>query len=294
MQHLLIGDNAFIGVSHLSQLRARERLTQLDLSSYLRVVGAAIKEAATGFSFTVHPTNTELLKGLSDSGLLSEDFELYPVLPYAARYVRLMNEKGTGGLLSETLSSMHLAEKAKALLKGGFSAVTFDPTGLLTAYLDVELSNILKIPHAKIHSVLLHEVITDLGVSFQTSTLFEKFTQHIRSKYNAKPGFVTRNFARFVKFAESSEMSLTDLTVMTPMNSIGFQMVPSKTACESCLPTMSGEVIAMSILASGFLKLEEAVTYLGKLPELAGVVVGVSTEEHARETFSRLNSLLKR
>jgi hypothetical protein len=293
MQHLLIGDNAFIGISHLSQLKARERLAQLDLDSYLRVVGTAIQEAATGFSFSVHPTNTELLKSLSDSGLLSEEFELYPVLPYAARYVRLMNEKGTGGLLSETLSSMNLADKAKTLLKGGFSAVTFDPAGLLATYLDMELSNILKIPHAKIHSVLLHEVITDLGVSFQASTLFEKFTQHIRSQYDAKPGFVTRNLARFVKFAESSKLSLTDLTVMTPMNRIGFQMAPSRTACESCLPTMNGEVIAMSILAGGFLKLEEAVTYLSKLPELTGVVVGVSTEEHARETFSRLKLLLK-
>ena len=44
-------------------------------------------------------------------------------------------------------------------------------------------------------------------------------------------------------------------------------------------------VIAISVLAAGYLKLPEAVDYIAGLPNVKGVAVGVSKEEHARETF---------
>ena len=44
-------------------------------------------------------------------------------------------------------------------------------------------------------------------------------------------------------------------------------------------------VIAMSVLASGYLDPAEAAEYIKKLPNLTGIVVGVSKEKHASETF---------
>ena len=41
----------------------------------------------------------------------------------------------------------------------------------------------------------------------------------------------------------------------------------------------------MSTLAAGYLKPEEAYEYLFSLPNIKSVVVGVSTREHAEETF---------
>ena len=75
---------------------------------------------------------------------------------------------------------------------------------------------------------------------------------------------------------------------MTPFNSIGFQMSPSREACELCLSGLSdADVIAMSIMAGGYLNLDQAFQYLRTLPKLSGVAIGASSKEHAEETFRK-------
>jgi hypothetical protein len=44
-------------------------------------------------------------------------------------------------------------------------------------------------------------------------------------------------------------------------------------------------LIAISILAAGYLKLDDAMEYIASLPNVKGAAVGVSKEKHARETF---------
>jgi hypothetical protein len=51
-------------------------------------------------------------------------------------------------------------------------------------------------------------------------------------------------------------------------------------------------VIAISILAAGYLSPSEAIDYLATLPNIKGVAVGVSKESHARETFKLLKEKL--
>jgi hypothetical protein len=51
-------------------------------------------------------------------------------------------------------------------------------------------------------------------------------------------------------------------------------------------------VIAMSILASGFLTLRDSLEYLREHPEIKSFVVGVSTQEHAMETFPEMRKIL--
>ena len=66
-------------------------------------------------------------------------------------------------------------------------------------------------------------------------------------------------------------------------------MNPSKISCENALKEISeSEVIAMSILAAGYLKPLEAIDYLRTLPNFSGAVVGVSKENHAKQTFTLL------
>jgi hypothetical protein len=140
--------------------------------------------------------------------------------------------------------------------------------------------------------VLLHEVITDLGLSLQAKELFDSYMQHVRAKYHVPPGFVTRNFVRFVNLFRESGLSLKDIVIMTPFNKIGFQMNPSRQSCEaSLLGLTEGTVVAMSTMAGGYLNLDEAVEYLRTLQNISGIVVGVSSEEHAQQTFARLAPL---
>ena len=291
LKSLLIGDNAFIGVSHLSQVHARQKLRQLRIATIVDVIAEAVACGATGYTFTVHPNNLQILTALEKAERL-RGLQIWPVLPYAAGYVRTVNEKGMTGLIGDVLSGLRFTDKAKILLSSGLSAVTFDPMRMLNSLVDMQLANILKLKEAKLRTVLLHEVITDLGISFQTRELFDSYVRHIRDNYDAMPGFVTRNFVRFVRYFQDSSLSLKDTVIMTPFNSIGFQMNPSKETCERYLSDLTdGNVIAMSIMAGGYLTLDEATQYLRTIRGISGTVVGVSTKHHAQETFTKLSSL---
>jgi hypothetical protein len=292
--HTLIGDNGFIGVSHLSQERARERSEKLDVSEIVGIIEAANLAGASGYTFSTHPTNLQVLAALQRSKTLRDEFELYPVLPYAQGYVRLANEKGMRALVDETLNKLPLMHRAKAVVETGISAVRLDPVGLMRAYVDVELKSYLgvKPENSSIRSVLLHEVVTDLCLGLGNFNLLDAFAQFIREEYHVSPGFVTYNLVRFVELFRQQRMTLEGITIMTPFNSIGYQMSPSRQACETCLSSLSeSNVIAMSLLAGGYLTLDQAIEYLQNLSRHVGVAVGVSTRQHAEETFNRLRTL---
>jgi hypothetical protein len=50
--------------------------------------------------------------------------------------------------------------------------------------------------------------------------------------------------------------------------------------------------LAISVLAAGYLKPEEAIDYIAGLPNIKGIAVGVSKEKHAYETFRLLREKL--
>ena len=290
IKNLLIGDNAFIGVSHLSHSKARETLQRLDAEKIVEVISAARSCGANGFTFTVHPTNLQVLKELIGSQSLNGSFMLYPTLPYAAGYVRTMTEKGVVGTLAEMFGQVSILDRAKLVLEGGVQSLAGNPIGVMRSYVNYELARIPK--GAAIRSVLLHDVVTDLAVSYRSADLIQSYIENIRNKWHATPGFVTRNFSKFIEFFNQMGWNLRDVLVMTPFNRVGFQMNPSKEACEVSLSKLEGgKVIAMSIMAAGYLTLEDALDYISKLQNLDGITIGVSTPKHATETFARLKSL---
>ena len=219
---------------------------------------------------------------------------MYPVLPYAQGYVRLANEKGMRGLIDEVMSRLSLSEKTKAILGAGFSALKLDPVGLMKAYIDIELRSYLnaKPRNASLHGVLLHEVVTDLCLGLKEVHLLDAFANHVREKYHTKPGFVTYNLVSFVELFQKAGLTMKDVVIMTPFNSIGYQMSPSRESSETCLSAVEGgDVIAMSILAGGYLNMDQAFDYIRKWSKLSGIAVGVSSNKHAQETFTKFRTL---
>jgi hypothetical protein len=291
---LLIGDNTFIGVSHLSQEHARDRTDKLNIETIVEVICSALSSGATGYTFSTHPTNSQILSALDTSDSLTSQFDLYPIVPYAEGYVRLANEKGMSGLVNEVLSKLAISDKAKLLVEGGLSALKLDALGILKTYLDAELKGYLNVKpkNAVLRSVLLHEVLTDLCLALGETEILNVFAQHMHDKYHVQPGFVTYNLPRFVKLFQEAAIHLKDIVIMTPFNSAGYQMSPSRHSCEVCLSSLSeSNVIGMSVMAGGYLKLDEAIDYVRSLPHLSGVAVGASSKEHAHNTFTRLRAI---
>lgn len=63
-------------------------------------------------------------------------------------------------------------------------------------------------------------------------------------------------------------------------------MCPSQQECvESLKHARDAEIIAMSVLAAGYLKPSEAIEYVSNLKGISGLVIGVSKEQQATETF---------
>lgn len=254
---------------------------------------ASFATGADGFVFYTHPTNLASFKLLTSQDP-EASFDMYPLFPYARGYVRDAAEMGTVGLLMERVKRLTLAGKVKAVFEGGLAALTLDPHRMLAMTLEAEVEDFLTAaPHgARLRGIFLHDIIVDLSVALGLREIIETHITTVADNYGVKPGLVTRNFTRLVGFLEHNNMSIKELMIMAPFNSLGFQMNPSRQACEETLASRSDlDVVAMGLLSAGILDLETALAYVKRLENLRSVVVGASREEHALTTFAALTGL---
>ena len=285
---LLVGDNPFQGISHLSQERARNRGKNIvsPAKQAANVVLSSLKNGANGFSFSVSELTLAILRSLRERKRI-EQVSLYAMVPYAFEYVRVATQIGTPGLVKRFAKQVTLSGNVRAILEGLWSVVRIDPEGFMNTYLAYELSRIKSSAgkQAKLVSVLLNEVIADMGLALDFDWLFRSFISYL-SKKKITPGFNTRNFPYLVKKFEKWGINLDETLIVTPFNKTGFQMNPSREECERTLANMScPAVLAISVLAAGYYKPSMAVDYLAGLDNLMGVIAGVSNEHQASETF---------
>jgi hypothetical protein len=288
---LLVGDNPFHGISHLSQERSRSRNGAITCADYAAgLVATALENGADGFMFSVDDTTLSILRIIRErEGEISPD--LYAIVPYAYDYVRLATQAGgVSGLARKVAKEIVVSFNVKAMAIGLKAAVTMEPKALLKTYLTYEISRIKSSAGKRMNlkSVLLHEIITDMALALNLDWLFKSYIDFMLKK-GMKPGFETRNFAYLVNKFREWGIDFKNVIIATPFNAVGFQMNPSREECEKALVDVgASSVIAMSILAAGYLKPPEAIDYIKNLPNLKGVVVGVSKEYHAHETFKLL------
>ncbi|MGD6850545.1 MAG: hypothetical protein ACQCN6_00620 [Candidatus Bathyarchaeia archaeon] len=288
---LLVGDNPFLSISHLSQQKVRERTENPgdpEFASHL--LRLALKNGANGFTFSVCDSNFSILQKLNLNGIDS-GLDLFPVVPYAFEYVQKATQHGGISNLVKKLGwDMIKSGDIESLFYGVLASATANPPVLMKAYLSYELSRLSSVTSKKIrlHSVLLHQLVTDMALALGMDWLFKDYVIFLNKK-QITPGFNTGNFAYLVDKFREWEIDLSKVLILAPFNKVGFQMMPSIKQCEESLSKLSApSVIAMSVLAAGYVTPSEAVKYLADLPNIKGVAVGVSKEKHAIETFSLL------
>ncbi|MCW4009501.1 MAG: hypothetical protein NWF05_02635 [Candidatus Bathyarchaeota archaeon] len=287
---LLVGDNPFHDISHLSQERARTRIIEesdLQIAEAANLVKASLQTGATGFMFSVSETTLSILKSVSQT----EKLELYAIVPYAYEYVRLATKTGgISGLAKKVIREIAFSSNIIAIAPNTLGVVRADLNVLLKTYIIYEISRVKAVSgkNAKLKSVLLHEIITDMALALDLDWLLKSYITFLK-KRRIRPGFETRNFTYLVDKFEEWNIDFSEITITAPFNRVGFQMNPSKTSCEKALQKVAGaEVVAMSVLAAGYLKPAEAAGYLKILPNVTHTVVGVSKMRHATETFRLL------
>jgi len=288
---ILVGDNPFHGVSHLSQDNARSRDPRIfDRQWAATLVQKSFENGANGFMFSVSETTLGILSRLPKQ---NEARRYYAIVPAAGDYVRLSSQVGTTGILTYVARQVIKSGNIGAIAHGVKGAMFSDTAALMKAYLGYEISRIRNSSRAggKLYSLLLHELVTEMAVALKMDWLLRTHVEYM-NRLGIKPGFETRNFAALVTRLRELKIDTANVVITAPFNSIGFQMNPDKKTCEDTLTlTPEIEVIAMSILASGYIKLPDALNYIHSLPQLSGVVVGVSKEQHATG-FSMIKGIL--
>lgn len=292
---LLVGDNPFHGISHLSQERGRARGDALTYpENAANLVMTSLKNGANGFMFSVSETTLSILRVIRESEE-SESLGLYAIVPYAYEYVRLANQVGgILGVAKKIAKEITVSGNMRAVAMGLKGVIRVDPISLMKAYLTYEISRIKSSvgKKADLRAVLLHQAITDMALALRLDWLFKSYVDFML-KLGITPGFNTGNFAYLVNKIREWNIDLSKIIIAAPFNKVGFQMNPSRRECEKALESVpEPNIIAISIFAAGYLSPPNAIDYIATLPNMKGVAVGVSKESHARETFALLKERL--
>jgi hypothetical protein len=292
---LLVGDNPFHGVSHLSQERAGSRGKALINPEYAaELVITSAENGAEGFMFTVNEMTLSILRVIGKRRDCNQS-QLYALVPDAREFVRVAGVAGgVVGLAKNLAKEIVFSLNFRAATNGLRGMARADRASLLKSYLSYEVFRVKSAAGKKatVASLLLHEVVTDMALALNMDWLFKTHIDFMKS-LGIKPGFETRNFSYLVKKFEEWGIGFRGITIAAPFNPIGFQMCPSREEWEETLVEIpEAEVIAFSILAGGYLKLPEAIEYVANLPTIRGVAVGVSKKEQAYETFKLLKERL--
>jgi hypothetical protein len=294
VDRLILGANPFVGVDHYLSERARQRKVELDAKRVQKVFLKALACGATGFTFSWGPEVARLLTDLRGIELPSE-LGLYPLVPNLGEYWPAFMSGGPSALISAVLENLSLRSKARALMQGGLTWLTLDPSRAIRAFLPIEIEKLeAAVPStSRVRTVFLNEAFTDLALAFKLDELIQTYAEVVQEDLGLVPGFQTRNFARLVDFMKTSKLPVDEYTFMAPFNPIGFQMPMGRKASEDALASLaSPNVIAISILGGGQVSLADSLSYLSSVRQIRSVAVGVSTEQHAEETFTGLRAMM--
>jgi len=201
-------------------------------------------------------------------------------MPYAHKYANAVAEKGIFGALKDTIMSDSSAGEIVGMLtKGGSVIFEKDMIKVMQILIDIEMK-IFRGLDVKV--MFLQNIVTDLLLGFGVKEVFIEFASYINEKYGVEPGFVTMNMPRLVDFL--LDCGVENPVVCSAINKAGYFMNPDKETYEKTLNGGRFRPIAMSILASGAVKPQEAVDYVCRQLNLQSIVFGASSRQHIFET----------
>lgn len=279
---VILGHNQFFGVDHLSARRGSERAAYFgDIRNIITVIRAAQDIGGGGLMLSTHPRAIEICDALRRDVKLRNHIRMFPLLPYAQKYVTKANEVGMVRAVTGTLYESSMRDRIRLGTDVVRFAVRRDPVDMVRALMSLELRMFRRLD---MPVVFLHDAISDLLLGLSVPRVFEVYASTLRKRFGARVGVATKNLPLLIE--RFSQWGLELPVVLTHVNKIGFHINPSQHAHEACLLRHDLDVMAMGTLASGFLKPKEAADYVRQFPSVKMVVVGASTPEHIRDSFA--------
>ena len=277
MDNLLLGDNQFFGVNHMSEEKARAQSMRFqNIQAVTDVLDNALDEGVKSFMCTTHDRIAMVCNHARENPVRYKDFMFMPCMPYAHKYANAVTEDGMIGALKRFMPNEGYFNTA---LRGGMSLAKKDIEGITTLLIDAEMKMFsgLNTP-----IIFLQNVVVDLLLGLGFKDAFHIFAKHVKTRYNADPGFITMNMPRLLDVLE--EVGVENPVVCSNINKIGFRMCGGFEAYERVLKEKKFRAIAMSVFASGAIAPKEAIEWVCQQPNIEAIVFGASSRGNIRNT----------
>jgi hypothetical protein len=277
---LILGHNQFLGISHISEDKARDRERKFsDVKNIYHIVEAAHDLGYKGMVIETHPRMLEFLNYYKENRTFDLDF--YLQVPYVQGYIQRANENGIGDLILGIINQTGVISAGSIAIRSLIDSVKSDYISMALNLLKLEVSPFSDI---KIKALLLHNVMTDLLLSFQMEDdPIKRYFNYVKDELDMVPGFITLNFPLLKSRFE--RLSLSPSLVMTPINPKGYDMNPSQIEVEKAIKSFNGNIIAMNIFGGGAFSIIEVRDYINQLTNINCCVIGASSSEHLQNSF---------
>ncbi len=277
MDRLLFGDNQFFGVNHMSEEKARAQQMRFQhMDAVMAVLDDAYDEGVRTFMCTTHDRIAEVCDRVRADPARYEGFTFFPGMPYAHKYANAVTEDGMVGAMRRFVPDTGFVDAA---IRGTRSIARKDVDGLITLLVDAEMKMFdgLSTP-----VIFLQNIVVDLLLGLGFRDAFGIFAEHVRSRYQAEPGFITMNLPFLLDTLD--DVGIENPVVCANINKIGFRMSGGVEAYDRALRDREFRAIAMSVYASGAIPPEEAIKWVCERPNLEAIVFGASSRRNIRHT----------
>jgi hypothetical protein len=279
MERILFGDNQFFGVNHMSEERARAQAMKFqDLSAIIEVLDTAYEAGVRVFMCTTHERIAQVCEHVRANPERYSEFQFYPCMPYAHKYANAVTEHGIAGAMGQFLPN---EGRTSAIVKGGMSLARKDAEGLAGLLIDAEM----KMFHGlKTPVIFLQNIVADLILGLGAHEAFRIFADHVRTKYDAEPGFITMNLPMLLDALD--KVGVDNPIVCANINKIAFRTSGGLDAYEKVISERRFRPVAMSVFASGAIPPREAIEYVCRQPKIESIVFGASSRQNIQNTVS--------
>jgi hypothetical protein len=284
MDRVLFGDNQFFGVNHMSEEKARAQAIRFQhLPAVLATLDDAYREGIRTFVCTTHDRVGEICDRFRANRTDYPDYVFYPCMPYAHKYANAVTEFGIVEALRKFLPDNGAV---RSMFKGGVAIASKDVEPLMQLLVDAEMKMFAGMSTPVI---FIQNVVTDLLLGLGMDEAFRLFSDHVRLKYNAEPGFITMNLPMLLDALD--RQGIENPIVCANFNKIGFRMCGGVELYEKTVRERQCRLIAMSVLASGAIPPREAIEYVCSQPQIRSIVFGASSRTNIRQTKSLIDDM---
>ncbi|MGZ4974241.1 MAG: hypothetical protein ACXWDN_15890 [Limisphaerales bacterium] len=283
MERILLGDNQFFGINHMSEEQAQNSLMKFQTDeAVMEVIDGAYRLGIKVLMCTTHDRMEGICNIIRANPEKYHDFAIYPCMPYAHKYANAVSEVGMIGTLKKFLPS---ESPMAAAFKNGIALAKKDMEVLVKSLIDAEM----KMFHGiRTPVIFLQNVVTDLLLGLGFHQFFRVFATHVHEKYNAEPGFITMNLPQLLPALEG--VGIENPIVCANINKIGFRMSGGLPAYEELISTRKFRAVAMSVFASGAIPAQEALEYVCSQQNVHSVVFGSSRVQNIAQNKKIIDS----